>query len=189
MKKRPWKFVDLVHNKPCSTLFWHHDWLAIWGVSGGGTTWTMVCVQALIFLYSYDQTRVWEKKKGTSPSASFRSQQFFLSKICEKCFNQIYRDFVWRCNIGAHLDGFQQGDRKPTDKPLYSTSPNPKMHRGRYEKNIKIEIYVLGTKIWQDSGHLVSNISSAWLIAAAASEPEANERGSSLISRRLHYRG
>ena len=26
------------------------------------------------------------------------------------------------------------------------------------------------------------------LIAAAASEPEANERGSSLISRRLHYR-
>ena len=35
---------------------------------------------------------------------------------------------------------------------------------------------------------------SAWkkiidFIAAAASEPEANERGSSLISRRLHYRG
>ena len=27
------------------------------------------------------------------------------------------------------------------------------------------------------------------LIAAAASEPEANERGSSLISKRLHYRG
>ena len=31
---------------------------------------------------------------------------------------------------------------------------------------------------------LLSNI-----IAAAASEPEANERDSSLISRRLHYRG
>ena len=27
------------------------------------------------------------------------------------------------------------------------------------------------------------------IIAAAASEPEANERGNSLISRRLHYRG
>ena len=27
------------------------------------------------------------------------------------------------------------------------------------------------------------------MIAAAASKPEANERGSSLISRRLHYRG
>ena len=27
------------------------------------------------------------------------------------------------------------------------------------------------------------------VIALAASEPEANERGSSLISRRLHYRG
>ena len=28
-----------------------------------------------------------------------------------------------------------------------------------------------------------------FFIAAAASEPEANERGSSLFSRRLHYRG
>ena len=37
-----------------------------------------------------------------------------------------------------------------------------------------------------------SNFSFAevhWVIVAAASEPEANERGSSLISRRLHYRG
>ena len=34
-------------------------------------------------------------------------------------------------------------------------------------------------------GKIVENI----VIAAAASEPEANERGSSLISRRLHYRG
>ena len=33
---------------------------------------------------------------------------------------------------------------------------------------------------------LYSNIA---FIAAAASEPEANERGSSLISRRLHHRG
>ena len=30
---------------------------------------------------------------------------------------------------------------------------------------------------------------NATIIAAAASEPEANEQGSSLISRRLHYRG
>ena len=43
--------------------------------------------------------------------------------------------------------------------------------------------------------HLVSKVnneksaSSSRVIAAAASEPEANERGSSLISRRLHYRG
>ena len=29
----------------------------------------------------------------------------------------------------------------------------------------------------------------AKIIAAVASEPEANERGSSLISRRLHYKG
>ena len=35
----------------------------------------------------------------------------------------------------------------------------------------------------------LSNLSIDMLIAAAASEPEANERGSSLISRRLHYRG
>ena len=34
------------------------------------------------------------------------------------------------------------------------------------------------------------NFGHVWIfIAAAASEPEVNERGSSLISRRLHYRG
>ena len=32
-------------------------------------------------------------------------------------------------------------------------------------------------------------VGCVWSIAAAASEPEANERGSSLINRRLHYRG
>ena len=37
--------------------------------------------------------------------------------------------------------------------------------------------------------HYLSQISRILLVAAAASEPEANERGSSLISRRLHYRG
>jgi len=31
--------------------------------------------------------------------------------------------------------------------------------------------------------------SNDWIFAAAASEPEANERGSSLIDRRLLYRG
>ena len=36
---------------------------------------------------------------------------------------------------------------------------------------------------------LLSDSDCKVLIAAAASEPEANERGSSLISRRLHYRG
>ena len=35
----------------------------------------------------------------------------------------------------------------------------------------------------------MSNFVECTIIAAAASEPEANERGSSLISRRLHYRG
>ena len=36
--------------------------------------------------------------------------------------------------------------------------------------------------------HLLSTLLK-FFIAAAASEPEENERGSSLISRRLHYRG
>ena len=36
---------------------------------------------------------------------------------------------------------------------------------------------------------LVHYGSEPTLVAAAASEPQANERGSSLISRRLHYRG
>ena len=35
---------------------------------------------------------------------------------------------------------------------------------------------------------IFQNLRSLYLIAAAASEPEANERGSSLISRGLHYR-
>ena len=33
------------------------------------------------------------------------------------------------------------------------------------------------------------HLSTTLFIAAEASEPEANKRGSSLISRRLHYRG
>ena len=40
-------------------------------------------------------------------------------------------------------------------------------------------------KVFGNFGKIEENI----VIAAAASEPEANERGSSLISRRLHYRG
>ena len=35
----------------------------------------------------------------------------------------------------------------------------------------------------------VNEVHLIFVIAAAASEPKANERGSSLISRRLHYRG
>ena len=40
-------------------------------------------------------------------------------------------------------------------------------------------------KVFGNFGKIVENIA----IAAAASEPEENERGSSQISRRLHYRG
>ena len=39
-------------------------------------------------------------------------------------------------------------------------------------------------KYWLSLSYMYKKV-----IAAAASEPEANERGSSLISRRLHYRG
>ena len=46
---------------------------------------------------------------------------------------------------------------------------------------------VTNTSLSSLNGH--SDKRTALLIAAAASEPEANERGSSLISRRLHYRG
>ena len=35
----------------------------------------------------------------------------------------------------------------------------------------------------------IKNESGRFFVAASASEPEANERRSSLISRRLHYRG
>ena len=52
------------------------------------------------------------------------------------------------------------------------------------------KVTYLHTKIEGGSKIFISNFASlSWRIAAAVSEPEANERGSSLISRRLHYRG
>ena len=42
---------------------------------------------------------------------------------------------------------------------------------------------------WSLDTKLPTDLTAQVVIAAAASEPEANERGSSLISRRLHYRG
>ena len=69
---------------------------------------------------------------------------------------------------------------------------------------------LLGSKIWLVSSKVTVKLKSksevqyrtfaavkiltilieiSFYVAAAASEPEANERGSSLISRRLHYRG
>ena len=69
---------------------------------------------------------------------------------------------------------------------------------------------LLGSKIWLASSKLTFKLKSkyevqyctfatvkiltiliekSFFVAAPASEPEANERGSSLISRRFHYRG
>ena len=52
---------------------------------------------------------------------------------------------------------------------------------------------VEGKKEWSFNFYIVplevKKFVQGAIFAAAASEPEANERGSSLISRRLHYRG
>ena len=48
-------------------------------------------------------------------SPRFRSQQFFLCKICGETFSPNFLRFVWRCRVGAHPDGHQHGDRKPTE--------------------------------------------------------------------------
>ena len=50
-----------------------------------------------------------------SPSPRFRSQQFFLSKICGEMFYPNLYIFVWRRHAGAHLDVLQHGGRKPTE--------------------------------------------------------------------------
>ena len=49
------------------------------------------------------------------PSPRFRSQQFFLWKICGETFSPNLQRFVWRRHVGAHLDGHQHGGRKPTE--------------------------------------------------------------------------
>ena len=48
----------------------------------------------------------------------FRSQQFFLWKICGETFSPSLYRFVWRRHAGAHPDGHQHGDRKPAETPV-----------------------------------------------------------------------
>ena len=48
-------------------------------------------------------------------SPRFRPQEFFLSEICGDIFSQNLYGFVWRRHAGAHPDGLQHGDRKPTE--------------------------------------------------------------------------
>ena len=48
-------------------------------------------------------------------SPRFRSQQFFLWKICGETFFPNLQRFVWRRHVGAHLDGHQHGGRKPAE--------------------------------------------------------------------------
>ena len=51
-------------------------------------------------------------------SPKFRSQQFFLCKICGEAFPPDLQRFVWRRHVGAHPDGHQHGGRKPTETPI-----------------------------------------------------------------------
>ena len=52
-------------------------------------------------------------------SPRFRSQQFFLWKICGETFSPNLSRFVWRRHVGAHLHGHlhgqQHGGRKPAE--------------------------------------------------------------------------
>ena len=48
-------------------------------------------------------------------SPRFRSQQFFLCKICGETFYPNLQRFVWRNHAGAHSDRHQHGGRKPTE--------------------------------------------------------------------------
>jgi len=48
-------------------------------------------------------------------SPRFRSQQFFLCKMCGEAFPPDLKSFVWRRQVGAHPDKDQHGGRKPTE--------------------------------------------------------------------------
>ena len=48
-------------------------------------------------------------------SPRFRSQQFFLWKICGETFSPNLQRFVWRRHAGAHVHGHQHGGRKPAE--------------------------------------------------------------------------
>ena len=49
------------------------------------------------------------------PSPRFRSQQFFIWKICGETVSPNLQRFVWRRHVGAHLDGHQHGGQKLTE--------------------------------------------------------------------------
>ena len=57
------------------------------------------------------------RKKADIQSSSprFRSQQLFLWKICGETFSPNLERFVWRCHVGAHVDGHQHVGRKPAE--------------------------------------------------------------------------
>ena len=57
--------------------------------------------------------------QGLSPR--FKSQQFFLWKICEEMFSLNLGRFVWRHHAGAHLHRYQHGGRKPAETYMYVT--------------------------------------------------------------------
>ena len=48
-------------------------------------------------------------------SPRFRSEQFFLWKICGETSSPNLQRFVWRRHVGAHLDGHQHGGRKSAE--------------------------------------------------------------------------
>ena len=65
------------------------------------------------------KSRIREKKEGDYAkklSLRFRSQQFFLCKICgEVVFSKFIETCMETPYVGAHTDGHQHGDRKPTE--------------------------------------------------------------------------
>jgi len=76
-------------------------------------------------------------------SPRFRSQQFFLCKICGKSFNLNLQRLVWRRHVGAHPDGHQHGGRKPTETSVTEVCYKS-VHLSLEElKNIKIIFFLI----------------------------------------------
>ena len=107
----------------------------------------------------------------------------------EKCVGLDTEILIWSgflCQKQKNTDGYlwMRPRGEPFDfwllKERWGAGVNnffPTDQQGRFFQSKSSAIIVFGDNLLQD------------IFAAAASEPEANERGSSLISRRLHYRG
>ena len=95
-------------------------------------------------------------------SPRFRSQQYFLRKICEGIFNPTLWRSIFRGHAGAHLDGQKHGGRKSAETSVSEscyTSVNLYLQE---LKNVTIILYSNARTVqvaeFSEVSHLLANI-------------------------------